>query len=88
MAAPSYHDVHVTTATIKRTSLFNLPYRLQLKCTRATGWQLWALEEGDLPEELLGGEYDERGIRIDVAGVIICDSLVLEPGDCDGHGQD
>lgn len=39
---PSYHDLHITTAKIPRTSIFNLPYGLEVTCTRMRGWCLWA----------------------------------------------
>ncbi len=83
-ARPSYHDLYVTTPRISRTALCNLPYRVQVHCTRTAGWQCWAMEETgfgmDLPEELLGGEYDydpDTGkgnwLVLDVNGHIICD---------------
>lgn len=76
---PSYHDLFITTAEIERTSIMNLPYRVQVTCSRAAGWQVWAHEERDLLEERLGGEYGHRKLRLDVAGVVICDSLTTEP---------
>lgn len=73
--APSYHDLHITTPTIERTSIFNLPFRVQVRCTRVGGWEARAAEESDLPEELLGGEYGaEDWLVLDVAGHVICDS--------------
>lgn len=85
--APSYHDLHITTASIPRTSIFNLPYGLEVTCTRTGGWQLWDMNQmqehalgSALPRgkgRLLAGEYDgtEKGLRLDVAGHVICDSL-------------
>lgn len=29
---PSYHDLHITTKDILRTSIFNLPYGLEVMC--------------------------------------------------------
>ena len=72
---PSYHDLHITTEKIQRTSIFNLPFRLQIHCTRVAGWQAWAVREGDLEEELLGGEYGPPHLRLDVAGHVIVDSF-------------
>ena len=66
--APSYHDLHVTTAHIPRTSIFNLPYGYEVSCNRVGGWCLW------LNGQRVAGEYDE-GLRLDVAGQVICDSL-------------
>lgn len=67
-AAPSYHDLHITTASIPRTSIFNLAYGYEVSCNRVGGWCLW------FNDERVAGEYDE-GLRIDVAGHVICDSL-------------
>lgn len=67
-AAPSYHDLHITTANIERTSIFDLPYGYEVSCNRVGGWCLW------LNGERVAGEYDE-GLRLDVAGVVIVDSL-------------
>lgn len=74
-AAPSYHDLHITTANLPRTSIFDLPYDYEVSCTRVGGWTVW------LNGERVGGEYDE-GLRLDVAGHVICDSLTrpLPPG--------
>jgi hypothetical protein len=82
---PSYHDLYVTTAEIKRTSIFDLPYGLHVLCTRVGGWQLWDMNgpsqqdpQGRLPASegvLLAGEYDTKGLRLDVASHIIVDSL-------------
>jgi hypothetical protein len=71
--SPSYHDLHITTATLERTSIFDLSYGLQVTCTRAGGWQLWNTWGGK--EELLAGEYDGNGLRLDVGGNIIVDSM-------------
>lgn len=71
----SYHDLHITTPTLPRTSIFNLPFRIEVFCTRAAGWQVWAMQEGDLPSELLAGEYDTTPLRLDVAGHTIVDTF-------------
>lgn len=80
---PSYHDLFITTAKIPRTSIFNLPFRISVRCSRTGGWAVWALKEGDLKEELLGGEYDydeetgEGWLILDVAGYELCNSMPL-----------
>jgi len=71
----SYHDLHITTPQIARTSICDLPYRVRVQCTRVGGWEVWAITEGHLPEELLGAEYEEPGLRLDIAGHVICDTL-------------
>lgn len=63
----SYHDLHITTAEIPRTSIFNLPYGLQVTCTRVGGWQLWAHPDGSV-EQLLAGEFDVNWLILDVDG--------------------
>jgi hypothetical protein len=81
--APSYHDLHITTDDIPRTSIFNLPFRVEVHCTRAAGWQVWARKENHHPEELLGGEYGGPGkrLRLDVDGHVIVDSLSRDEAD-------
>lgn len=78
---PTYHDLHITTPRIKRTSIFNLPYRVEVLCTRVSGWQVWGRAEFPYGTDMLGGEhaYDpETGegqwLVLDVAGHVICDS--------------
>lgn len=75
----SYHELHITTATIARTSIFNLPYRVRVQCCRLEGWTVYANKEDHLPAELLGGEFDGPGLRLDVCGFVICDSLTPKP---------
>jgi len=70
----SYHDLYITTPNCARIALFNLPFRVQVQCTRVGGWEVWAKKEGKLPEELLGSEYGETWLVLDVAGHVICDS--------------
>jgi hypothetical protein len=77
-AAPSYHDLFITTEEMPRTSIFNLPYGLEVSCTRVRGWSLWS------GPTLVAGEYD-KGLRLDVNGVVICDSLGERPADVDQH---
>jgi hypothetical protein len=69
--APSYHDLCVTTAAIDRTSIFDLPYGYEVTCDRVGGWCLW------LNKQKVAGEYDD-GLRLDVAGHVICDSLTRQ----------
>lgn len=69
----SYHDVYVTTANIERTRLFDLPYEYEITCTRVGGWRLWH------GRTLVAGEYD-KGLRVDVADHVICDSLTTQEG--------
>lgn len=66
---PSYHELHITTRDLERTSIFNLPYGLEVSCNRVGGWSLWDRDQK------IAGEYDSNGLRLDVNGVVICDSL-------------
>lgn len=84
---PSYHDLYVTTTHFPRVAFSNLPFRAVVLCSRVTGWQLWARGEADLrpredgqfgfrpdlPEQLLGGEFEDNWLVLDVDGVVICD---------------
>lgn len=78
---PSYHDLHITTAKIPRTSIFNLPYGLQVQCSRVSGWQLWETATRLFDWRLLAGEYDrpEDWLVLDVNGHVIVDSRGREP---------
>lgn len=73
---PSYHDLHVTTETMPRTSIFDLPYGYEVSCNRVAGWSLW-FEGGpdQLDPDLVAGEYHDWGLRLDVAGHVIVDSI-------------
>jgi hypothetical protein len=73
--APSYHDLHVTTRYIERTSIFDMPYGYEITCTRVGGWKLWFNHIAPARASVIvGGEYD-GGLRLDVGGHVICDSL-------------
>ena len=76
MSAPSYHDLHITTAEIERTSIFNLPYDLTVQCSRVSGWQLWRTATSLRDWRLLGGEYEgpDKWLVLDVAGTVIANS--------------
>jgi hypothetical protein len=78
MELPSYHDLHITTAELPRTSIFNLPFNLMVTCTRTGGWELWRMDGGEGKETLIANEYGANGLRLDVAGHVIVDSLTLK----------
>jgi hypothetical protein len=65
---PSYHSLHITTASIPRTAISNLPFGYEVSCNRVGGWCLW------LRDVRVAGEYGD-GLLLDVAGHVICDSL-------------
>lgn len=69
---PSYHDLHITTEKIPRTSIFNLPYGVEVTCNRVSGWVLWS-DDGTAKRKV-AGEYDEHWLVLDVDGRIIVDS--------------
>lgn len=76
MSTPTYHDLYITTGTIQRTSIFNLPLGVMVTCTRVGGWEAWNRWDG--VDELLGGEYNnQKGLRLDIDGHVIVDSLAL-----------
>ena len=64
----SYHDLHVTTDSIARTPIFNLPFGYEVSCNRVGGWCLW------FNGQQIAGEYGQ-GLILDVAGHVIVDSL-------------
>ncbi len=69
----SYHDLEIETAHMSRTSIFDLPYGLEVTCTKVGGWQLWNTNFKPTAE-LLAGEYDENWLRLFVGGATIVDS--------------
>lgn len=75
---PSYHDLHITTARIPRTSIFNLSYGLMVQCTRVSGWELWDCTAGsDISKwRIMAGEYagPEEWLILDVDGHVIVNS--------------
>jgi hypothetical protein len=73
---PSYHDLHITTAQIPRTSIFSLPYGLEVHCSRTTGWQLWKTATDIRNWTLVAGEYEGRDkwLILDVNGHVIVNS--------------
>jgi hypothetical protein len=73
---PSYHDLHITTPSIERTSIFNLPYGLTVQCNRVAGWELWETATDMRNWRLLAGEYAGPGewLVLDVGGTIIVNS--------------
>ena len=77
--APTHHALHITTETIARTSIFNLPFGVQVICTRAGGWEVWHSERPPEAPTLIAAEYPAAypvsGLRLDVAGHVIVDSL-------------
>ena len=77
--SPTYHDLHITTASIPRTSIFNLPHGLEVACNRAGGWSLWSTIRGHVR---LATEYPtsrDQGMTLDVGGHVIVDSLTGAP---------
>jgi len=72
---PSYHDLYITLPDMERTSIFNLPYAVEVMCRRTTGWRVYMDRGRGEEPELIGGEYDFKPMRMDVAGFVICDSL-------------
>lgn len=73
--APSYHDLHITTARIPRTRIFDLPYNLMVTCCRTAGWVLWDTSDGLLRSVHVAGEYSGPGdwLVLDVGGHVIVD---------------
>lgn len=82
MNHPSYHDLHITTATIQRTSIFNLPFNLTVACSRIGGWELWDTKGGSVSNWVfLAGEYGLKNwLVLDVDGVVIVDSRRKQNG--------
>lgn len=74
---PTYHDLHITTSDIQRTSIFNLPHKYLVTCSRSAGWELRLNSE----DKVVAGEFDKNGLILDVDGIVIVDSMTagIEP---------
>lgn len=72
---PSYHDLHITTPRMPRIRLFDLPYNIQVICTRTAGWTVWRVQPGEVSQQI-AGEFagPDQWLVLDVAGRVICDS--------------
>lgn len=71
----SEHILYVTTSKIPRTPITALPARIHVSRGNIDGWGAWLLQEGDSPEEYLGGEFEkDLWLVLDVDGRIICNS--------------
>lgn len=73
----SYHNLHIQTTDIPRTSIFDLPFSLMITCTRAAGWELWQTN-ALMNFVVIAGEFAKHGLRLDVNGVVIVDSLTQQ----------
>jgi len=73
----SDHDLFITTPTLERTSIFDLPFNVMVTCTRTGGWELWQVPDSGIKDaKLLAGEYEgeDKWLLLDVAGRVIVDS--------------
>lgn len=77
MSAPSYHDLHITTERLIRTRITDLPFNVFVQCRRTTGWVVYHRPDDRGEPVLLAGEYEGegKGLILDVAGHVICDSI-------------
>lgn len=65
----SYHDVTVIVDDV-HYRVFDSSYGLELRCSRATGWELWNTHEG--ASTLIGGEYSGCKFSIKANDVVVC----------------
>lgn len=82
---PSYHDLYITTPGIERTRLMNLPHGVSVQCCRTTGWEVW--EISDKSQKLLGGEYNQKWLVLDVNGFVVVDSRCDVDGGMNGESE-
>jgi hypothetical protein len=74
--AYTHHDLHITTPHLPRVRLVDMAFDVHVQCNRAHGWQVWRI--ADYPDRpyLLGGECDQaKPLRLDVAGLVVVDTL-------------
>lgn len=69
---PSYHDLYVTTETIIRRRLFDMPFDYHVSCSRVGGWSLF------FREREVAGEFHRAWLILDVNGEVVIDSRPAE----------
>lgn len=78
MTKPSYHNLHITTGKMPRTPISALPFGIDVRCCRTSGWQVWDMTYGGGVGVLMAGEYDlNKWLVLDVDGYVIVDSRKL-----------
>jgi hypothetical protein len=66
----SYHDVQCYCGGVRYELSGNFAYHL--RCSKVSGWELWHVWDGK--EELIGGEYGPKPLRIEISGIVILDT--------------
>lgn len=80
----AYANLFVTTPSIPRTCIKDLPHWYEVTCSGATGWELWERHHV-LPSRLVASEFDnDRPLRLDVGGHVICDGGATKEGPSEG----
>lgn len=69
---PSYHDLFITTNRVPRKRLSDMGFGMEVSCNRVGGWSLWDVNENQVAGEFAGRK---NGLRLDVAGHVIVNSL-------------
>jgi hypothetical protein len=84
----SDHILYVTTSKIPRTPITGMSSRIHISRGNRDGWGAWLLQEGDSPEEYLGGEFEkDLWLVLDVDGRIICNSRDKAPTEAIGASR-
>lgn len=67
----NYHDVYVQWGSGPEVCMFD-KYFIELTCNRVGGWCLWRTDTE--PHQMLGGEYDDKPLKIRVGDRVILDT--------------
>jgi hypothetical protein len=69
---------------VKPERISDLPYGYEVRCNRVNGWQLWYTDPQHVTS-LVGGEFDEDGIILQVGETTVVDSLNHNQPDAGGN---
>ena len=71
----NFRDLYITTKDISRTAICDLPFSLEVVCTRVAGWQLWNYHHKYGQHYIVAGEFEKEGLILDINVEVIVDSL-------------
>lgn len=74
----SYHDVEIGCNNYVYR-MHDVPFNVQLHCTRTAGWELWDVTDNNGNGKRLGGEYENLPFEIRLHDQILCNNRFITP---------
>ena len=77
----TYHHVEIGCKNYIY-KMMNVPFHMQLTCTRSGGWELWEMpsRSANLQKETrVGGEYEDAPFEIRHGDMIVCSNRFIVP---------